>query len=98
MTFLSTAEPDRGAMGVRRRSRKRRLGAKARDALELLAAASPGCPEPLLLAHGFKIKMLAGLVREGLATAQTETVGAGDGTIEVARMRITDSGRTALEG
>jgi hypothetical protein len=62
----------------------------------LLAVASPSCPEPLLLAHGFKIKMLAGLVREGLATKQSETIGAGDCTIEVARMRITDAGRRAL--
>jgi hypothetical protein len=94
MTPFTAAELGRGAMAPRHR--KQRLGAKARGALELLAAASPSCPELLLLAHGFKIEMLAGLVREGLATAQPEAVNAGGQSIEVARMKITDAGRRAI--
>ena len=86
-------KPRLGARGA-----KRRLGTKARDALELLAAASPSCPEMLLLAHGFKVEMVAGLVREGLATAQPEAVNVGDRPIEVVRVMITDAGRAALEG
>jgi hypothetical protein len=79
------------------RRQKRRLGTKARDALELLAAASPSCPEPLLLAHGIKIEMIAGLVREGLATARTQAASVGGGPVEIVRVGITDAGRQAIE-
>ena len=92
MTPLTGAKIGRDAMAARRQ--QRHLGTKARDALELLTAASPSCPELLLLAHGFKIEMLADLVREGLATAQPEAVNAGDRT--VVRVMITDAGRKAL--
>jgi len=95
MTPFTTAELGQGAMAVS--GQKRRLGTKARDALELLAAASPSCPELLLLAHGFKTEMLAGLVCEGLATAQPELVNAGGRPLEVVRFKITDAGRRALE-
>ena len=95
MTPFTAVEIGRGAMAPRHR--KQRLGTKARDALELLAAASPSCPELLLWAHGFKIEMLADLVREGLATAQPEAVNAGGRQIEVVRVRITNAGRKALE-
>jgi hypothetical protein len=95
MRALTTAGLDRGAMAARRQ--KRPLGTKARDALELLTAALPSCPEPLLLAHGLKIEMLADLVRKGLATAQTEAVIA-DGAAEVIRFKITSAGRRALQG
>jgi len=45
-----------------------------------------GC---LMLAHGFKIEQLAVLlVRDGLATAQPETVQAGSQPIEVVRVQI----------
>jgi hypothetical protein len=73
-----------------------RLDTRARDALELLTAASPSCPEPLLLAHGFKTEMLANLVRKGLATTLTEPVNAGGRSVEVVRLKITEAGRRAL--
>jgi len=73
-----------------------RLDTKMRDALELLSAASPRCPEPLLLALGFKIEVLADLVRQGLATALTEPSNAGGRPVEVVHLKITEAGRRAL--
>jgi len=68
-----------------------------RDALELLAAASPSCPEPLLLAHGIKVETLASLVRDRLATVQQPDTGcANDRTMQVIRIAITDVGRKAI--
>ena len=49
-----------------------------------------------VLAHGFDSDMIAGLVREGLATAKRESMKAGGKTIEVVRIRITAAGREAL--
>jgi hypothetical protein len=95
MPPLIRAEIGRDAMAARRQ--KRRLGTKAFDALELLAAASPSCPEPLLLAHGIKIEMIAGLIRKGLATAQMEAVNVGGRPVEIVRVGITDAGRKAIE-
>ena len=43
-------------------------------------------------------KMLADLIREGLATAHHETMRVGKRKIKVTRVRITDAGRRALEG
>ena len=60
--------------------------AEQRRALNLLADAGPrGSTAAILMAHGFTAEMLAGLVRDGLATVATETVKAGGRTIEVAR-------------
>jgi hypothetical protein len=42
--------------------------------------------------------MLAGLVREGLATTRRGVIKAGARAIEVVRIMITDAGRRALEG
>jgi hypothetical protein len=42
-------------------------------ALELLARRPDGCPEAVMLAEGFKIAFLAGLVRDGLVTAELNT-------------------------
>jgi hypothetical protein len=66
-------------------------------ALELLASCRDGCTEALMLAHGFSIDMMVELVQAGLATATAERVVAGSRTIEVARVRITEAGRQALE-
>jgi hypothetical protein len=38
------------------------------------------------------------LIRSGFATIQRETLEAGDRTIEIGRITITDAGRRALEG
>jgi hypothetical protein len=52
----------------------------------------------MLLAHGFTTELLAGLVRDGLVTVKRESVKAGGALVEVARVRITDAGRKAIEG
>jgi hypothetical protein len=67
-------------------------------ALTLLADSGPGgCPEALLLAHGFTTDLLTDLLRGGLATKHHETMSAGGRTIDVVRLRITDAGRKARE-
>ena len=55
----------------------------------MLARCPDGCTEALMLAHGFTITFLAGLVFDGLVTAELNTT-------HVVRMRITDLGREAL--
>ena len=64
--------------------------------LELLASCRDGCPESLLVAHGFSAQQLAALVRDGLATATTERMLAGKTPMAVTRVRITEAGRRAL--
>jgi hypothetical protein len=50
----------------------------------LASLGARGLTESALLAHDFTIDMLADLVRDGLASAQSETVRAGGRMIEVA--------------
>jgi hypothetical protein len=78
--------------------RKRRLGTEQHRALQLLASSPFGAPETIMLAHGFTRRTLTGLCRAGLATARGKTGEAGDSKIAVGHVRITDAGRTALEG
>jgi len=78
--------------------RKRHLGTEQRRALQLLAGSPFGATEAVMLAHGFTRRILAGLVRAGLATARGKTAKAGDNEITVGRVRITDAGRRAIEG
>jgi hypothetical protein len=47
---------------------------------------------------GFSIEQMVDLVRAGLASATAERMVAGNRTIEVARVRITEVGRQALRG
>jgi hypothetical protein len=61
-------------------------------ALGLLASDQRGLTEALMLAHGFRREMLAGLVLAGLVTVATETMRAGRGMVKVERYRITDAG------
>jgi len=78
-------------------SRARRVSRRQRDrqrALALLASCPDGCPEALMIAHGFTIEDMVALVHDGLATATAERVRAGRETLEVARVRITDAGRS----
>jgi hypothetical protein len=79
-------------------SPSRRRGPKPhrRRALELLAASPDGCTEAIMLAHGFTVELLVELCMAELAIATPERMVAGGRTVEVARMRITDSGRRAL--
>jgi hypothetical protein len=76
------------------------LNADQRRALVLLSEAGPyGYTEHVLIVHGFTKQLLADLVRDGLATRTPETVRAGGGrSVDVARLRITDAGRRAMEG
>jgi hypothetical protein len=78
---------------------ERQLSARQRRALELLSAAGEqGCTGARLFNHGLTVGMLADLVWSGLATGHRETVTVGHRNIKVARIRITDAGRRALEG
>ena len=77
--------------------RKRRLSPQARRALLVLATSPHGTNEAqLMIVHGLKRQMLAGLVRAGLAAAECEVVNARGKLVEVVRVRITDDGRKAL--
>jgi hypothetical protein len=69
-----------------------------RRLLELLVASDDGITEALLLAHGFGLEVIVGVVRAGLAAAQAEPILAGGRAVDVSRVRITESGRRALLG
>jgi len=49
-----------------------------------------------MLAHGFTVERMVELVRAGLAIATAERVVAGNRTMEVATLRITEAGRRVL--
>jgi hypothetical protein len=61
------------------------MTAEQRRALALLVSDQHGATEALMLAHGFRGEMLAGLVQTGLATVVTEAMRAGRETIKVQR-------------
>jgi hypothetical protein len=70
-----------------------------RRALKKLAGAPRGLTEYLLIARGFSAEMLSGLVRAELATVVIEPMRVRRGlTIMVERIRITNAGRSAIEG
>jgi hypothetical protein len=75
--------------------RKRHLGAEQRRALRLLASSTFGVSKAVMVANGFKGRMLSGLISAGLATTQRENTKAGSQS--VGRVRITEAGRRALE-
>jgi hypothetical protein len=50
-----------------------------------------------LFAYGITVEMLIGLIEAGLASATPERVRAGSKAIEIARVRITDAGRSEIE-
>jgi hypothetical protein len=79
-------------------NRKPALNADRRSALALLAGSPDGCTEAVMLAHGFKLELLADLVRAGLATATDDRVRAGTREMQITRVQITDAGRQALAG
>jgi hypothetical protein len=60
----------------------------------MLTRSPDGCTEAILLAYGFKIELLAGLVLGRLATAAQEIVPAS--RRQVVRMMITDAGRRVV--
>jgi len=67
-----------------------------RRALELLASFPTGCTEALLFAYDITVEVIVELVRAGFATAQRERMVAVGKSIEVARVRIIEAGRKAL--
>jgi hypothetical protein len=69
-----------------------------RRALEMLSGNPKGCTETTLRAHGFKVGLLPGLVRHGLANASPDSVKAGGRMLSVVRFKITDAGRRAMTG
>ena len=73
--------------------------AEQRRALAMLQTSGRnGATQSLLTAHGFGVSMIASLVNYGLATPIREQVKAGGKMIEVAKVKITDAGRRAIEG
>jgi hypothetical protein len=67
-----------------------------RRALELLAGSRDGVTETLMLAHGFRAELLAGLCIAGLATATPERMIASGRKAEIVRLKVTEAGRRAL--
>jgi hypothetical protein len=64
----------------------------------LLAGSRHGVNAELLIrGHRLSRRVLAGLVRAGLAAAKREMVMAGGKAVEVVRVRITAAGRQAIE-
>jgi len=67
-------------------------------ALELLADSGiEGCTLALMIAHDFTTELMVALVRAELATVFAEHIRAGEGVMDVLRLRISDAGRRALE-
>jgi hypothetical protein len=64
--------------------------------LRLLARCPDGCTETVMISYGFSIDFLAGLVSDGLVTAELSTVRAGGRGGIVVWMRITEAGRKAV--
>jgi hypothetical protein len=73
------------------------LTAEQRRALALLTSVGlNGASQASLMAHGFCVSMIAGLVKRGLATLTCEKVRAGSRLVDVNKVRITAVGREAL--
>ena len=73
------------------------LTAEQRRALAVLARAGlNGSSQTSLMAHGFCISMIAGLIKRGFATLTREKVQAGRRLVTVGSVRITAAGRDVL--
>ena|SRR5260370_1173331 len=69
-----------------------------RRAPKLLASSRHGVNAALLVhGHGFKRRVLAGLIRRKLTAGEREVAMAGAKPIEVVRVRIMAAGRRAIE-
>jgi hypothetical protein len=79
-------------------TRRPSLTPERRRVLELLASSRHGVSAELLV-HGYGLsrRILASIVRAGLAAAKHEVVMAGGKRVEVIRIRITNDGRRVLE-
>ena len=78
--------------------RKPSLTERHRQVLRILAMAPLGRDLNTLLTLGFKLEMMADLVRSKLATVRIETVENRNSKTEFAIIQITDAGWRALEG
>ncbi len=73
------------------------LTTEQRRALAVLARAGvDGTSQTSLMAHGFCISMIAGLIKHGFATLTREKARAGSRLVNVGSVRITAAGRDAL--
>ncbi len=90
-------ETHRTEMALSEYQSNSRLSPAACRALAKLADSPEGSTHNLLLAHGFKRRLIAGLVDAGLAAMETEVMSAGERAVRVMRIMITDAGRMALE-
>ena len=72
------------------------MNADERRLLKLLAASDDGCTEAFLMAHGFGLELIDGIVIVGRATTKVEHTFAAGRAIKFTRMRITEAGRQAL--
>ncbi len=72
------------------------MNAEERRLLKLLAARDDGCTETLLMAHGFALELIDGIVIVRLARAKAERTFAAGRAIKSTRMRITEAGRQVL--
>jgi hypothetical protein len=72
------------------------LSDEGRRALQLLAGHSDGCDEEVLLANGFTMGQLAGLVFDGFATVRATLVPFNGREKSVVWMKITAAGETAI--
>ena len=72
-----------------------RLSTEALRALDMLAEWPAGVIEPVLWAHGFKPKLITGLLDARLVTADIERFAAGGNQALVMRLKITAAGRVA---
>jgi hypothetical protein len=74
-----------------------RLNADQRRALAILAASGQnGVTRSLLIANGYGVVMINALVSQELATLTYEKALVGGKFIEIAKVRITKTGRVAL--
>jgi hypothetical protein len=64
--------------------------------LEVLARDPDGCAEAVLLAGGFTIKQLSGLLIDGFATLERRRAIVGGRERPVFWMKITEAGRQAI--
>ena len=74
------------------------LDSEQRRALEMLAGNPRGITEAVLATLGSAGDLLAGLVRDGMATVASETLWAEGRPTEVVRVKITEAGQQALRG
>ena len=74
------------------------LDSEQRRALEMLAGNPRGITEAVLTTNGLAGDLLAGLVRDGMATVASETLWAEGRPSEVVRVKITEAGQQALQG